>query len=164
MSEVFSGPVAGLTALTLWPEWLPCFTHLDKRVENRTWPPPARLLGQDLVLHAGKSIGGGKVRKGLTRVQGMARAAGWELEGQGGRSPSLRLRARRRETGWEPYERTLPIPRGFAVCVVHLDSADELDRTPWDVPGMWHWRVSNVRLIEPAIAISGRQGLWRMPE
>lgn len=31
-----------MKALTLWQPWAYCIAHSDKRVENRSWPAPAR--------------------------------------------------------------------------------------------------------------------------
>jgi hypothetical protein len=49
----------GMWALTLWRPWawaiaLPASLG-GKRIENRTWHPPARVLGQRIAIHAGKT-------------------------------------------------------------------------------------------------------------
>lgn len=46
-------PAETLPALTLHAPWAYAVTHLDKRIENRTWAPPPKLLGQRLAIHAG---------------------------------------------------------------------------------------------------------------
>jgi hypothetical protein len=46
-----------MRAITLWRPWpfaLFYDSPLAKDVENRTWPPPARILGQRIAIHAGK--------------------------------------------------------------------------------------------------------------
>ena len=43
-----------MKALTLWRPWSDAIVHGPKRVENRTWVPPERLLGSYIALHAGK--------------------------------------------------------------------------------------------------------------
>ena len=45
-----------MKALTLWRPWPAAICYFGKRVENRTWCPPAYLLGQDLAIHAGVRI------------------------------------------------------------------------------------------------------------
>lgn len=50
----------GLPCLTLWRPWPTRIVHPDqlhpKRVENRTWHPPKRLVGQLLGIHAGGTL------------------------------------------------------------------------------------------------------------
>ena len=50
----------GLPCLTLWRPWPTYIVHPDvpspKRVENRTWHPPQRLVGQLLGIHAGSTM------------------------------------------------------------------------------------------------------------
>ncbi len=41
-------------ALTLHRPWPWAIIHGSKRVENRSWAPPAWLIGQRLAIHAGK--------------------------------------------------------------------------------------------------------------
>lgn len=43
-----------MKALTLIQPWAWAIEHLGKRVENRTWAPPPRLVGQRIAIHAGK--------------------------------------------------------------------------------------------------------------
>ena len=41
-------------ALTLHQPWAWCIMRAGKRIENRTWYPPADLIGQRIAIHAGK--------------------------------------------------------------------------------------------------------------
>jgi hypothetical protein len=43
-----------LKALTIQNPWLYAITDLDKRIENRTWKPPASIIGKRIALHASK--------------------------------------------------------------------------------------------------------------
>ena len=48
-----------MDALTIKQPWLWCITDLTdkpKRVENRSWKPPYRIIGQRIALHASKRI------------------------------------------------------------------------------------------------------------
>lgn len=45
-----------MKALTLIQPWAWAITTLGKRVENRGWKPPARIIGQRIAIHAGKSF------------------------------------------------------------------------------------------------------------
>lgn len=124
-------------ALTLWPEWAWAICHLDKRVENRTWAPGARLpVGSRLAIHAGKYIGGtlGATDEGVEAVRFMARGA-----------------------------QTVGIDRcttSAIVAVVTIDGFDQEQRTKWDVPGLWHWRFRDVEVLATPIPCRGAQGLW----
>lgn len=48
-------------ALTILQPWACAIVHGPKRVENRTWAPPAYLVGQRIWLHAGKAFDVGGV-------------------------------------------------------------------------------------------------------
>lgn len=41
-----------MRALSLQQYWLYAITDLDKRIENRSWPPPHSVLGKRIALHA----------------------------------------------------------------------------------------------------------------
>ena len=43
-------------ALTLWRPWAWAIVHGPKRVENRTWKPPASFIGKRIGIHAGQNI------------------------------------------------------------------------------------------------------------
>ncbi len=45
-----------MKALTLLKPWSWCITHLDKRIENRTWKPPQSIIGTRIAIHAGKGL------------------------------------------------------------------------------------------------------------
>jgi hypothetical protein len=77
---------------TIWPEWGPTFTHLDKGgqpaartpgIENRPNPPPANLIGKRIAFHNGAHVGGrpgsGAFDEGVRAVLATARSADWEV-------------------------------------------------------------------------------------
>jgi len=41
-----------MRALSLWRPWPWAFFHAGKRVENRSWPPPAGIIGEWVAMHA----------------------------------------------------------------------------------------------------------------
>ena len=45
-----------LYALTIRQPWVNCIIYGDKRLENRTWPPPTAVVGSLLALHAGSIL------------------------------------------------------------------------------------------------------------
>lgn len=49
MSEIFCND---MRAISLKQPWLYAITHLGKRIENRTWRPPAFMISRRIALHA----------------------------------------------------------------------------------------------------------------
>ncbi len=45
-----------LKALSLKQHWLYAITDLDKRIENRSWPPWLDIIGERIALHASKKL------------------------------------------------------------------------------------------------------------
>jgi hypothetical protein len=142
-----------MPALTLWPEWLPTFTHLDKRIENRGWPAPDRLIGQRIALHAGKRIGGGSGRKGIEWLAGTAAGEGWETDYLDGLLTFTR--------GEEVVR--APVVVGAVVGTAVLTGcrhSHEGPPLPWGMPGKYWWMLDEIEVLEEPIAARGRQGIW----
>lgn len=146
-------------ALTLWPEWLPCFTCMGKDVENRTWRPPDRLIGQRFALHAGKNVGGGSVARNMYWLADAALTAGWTVEYRPGDPPALWYRPTV-ITGANQAGRTTPIVTGAIVATAVLADAVQDHPSIWAMDGQWHWVLEDVRLLPTPIPAKGRQGLW----
>lgn len=185
---IWNTSIAGLRALTLWPEWIPAFTHLDKRTENRPWALPSTVeLGEPIVLHAGARAGGpGPLDEQFNNVERFrvcAMLAGWhcpmafagvpdEIPGeiiygpnkQAGEYPVYRygpdgLGPRNvLSPGWERVE----IPLRKAVAVAIVTGCDQDKKTPWDMDGKWHWRFGEIFLLPEPVPMAGHQGLWRI--
>ena len=165
----------GLYALTLWPEWAWAILIPDpmgKRCENRTWAPDARLRpGHTLALHAGVFRGSRNGHEWASRLHDVANAAYREqarLEHIPGalKSP-VRLHVNhhprdkyRLLLDWHP----IPAPTGAVVALATYLGCDREQRTGWDVPGQWHWRLGDVRPLAEHVPCRGAQGLWRLPD
>ena len=52
-----------MQAITLKHPWAFAIARLGKRVENRTWKPPNRLLGQRIAIHGGAIPKGAVLRE-----------------------------------------------------------------------------------------------------
>jgi hypothetical protein len=63
-----------------------------------------------------------------------------------------------------PERELLACPRSAIVCVATVTSFDRNQLTGWDVPGCWHWRLSDVRVLEQPIPCKGALGLWEPNE
>ena len=152
------GTPATMYALTLWPEWLPAFTHMGKDVENRTWRPPVRLVGQRLALHAGANVGGGSGKRGRQWLERTAWEAGWSVEFGGPKLLSLTCSRR----GYGPST-TTEIVLGAIVATARVRDAVQDTPSLWAMEGQWHWLLDDLRVLERPIPARGRQGLWRVP-
>lgn len=146
-----------LSALTFWRPWPHAILWEGKTCENRPIPPPRKLLGKRIALHAGKRYGlaswphAAQVPSDAdspTGIVGTARIGGW-----------LDLRDGQRRAILEPLADTLSaIER--AACLVSLSQLDTA--SPW-----WAGPVG-ILLLDPRplatpIACDGRQGYWRVP-
>jgi hypothetical protein len=45
-----------MDAITVWQPWGFAISDLGKPVENRSWAPPAGLVGRELAIHAGRKL------------------------------------------------------------------------------------------------------------
>lgn len=150
-------------AITLWPEWAWAICFLDKRVENRDWHPPRHLIGRRLAIHAGAHVGGRKGAvargEGIDALARMASFANWkqttDADNWGHADFLYCVRG-----GVTKDTAEHPIVTSAIVAVATLAGADTEDRTPWDVPGCWHWRLDDVVVLDPPAPMRGAQGLW----
>lgn len=139
-----------MKALTVIRPWAAAVAHLGKNVENRTWRPPAALVGQRFAIHAGK-------REDL----GVLRALNIEQDRRG--LPMLP------DAG----------PQGI-VCTVRLahvfSSAGEMTTGEMmaatrklGIPSLrWFlgpvgWVLADVRTLATPVPCRGAQGLWTLP-
>ena len=129
-----------MLALTLWRPWPWAFTHADKRVENRTWAPPRKLIGECIALHAGKHFD----RDGLNHM----------LDGSFGDA------ARAVPRGDSEHQ------SGVIVAVARLEDVYDVgyvrNPSPWEF-GPVVWSVPDVIALPHPVACKGAQGLWRLP-
>ena len=136
-----------MKAITLWPEWAYAICALGKRVENRSWQPGRALrVGDKVAIHAGKNIGGrpgvATFAEAVLNVTRMHRLANDGVAPAGLRT-ALQV-----------------CPRSAIVAVATVASFDQEQRTGWDVPDSWHWRLSDVVVLANPIQCAGAQGLW----
>lgn len=154
-------------ALTLWPEWAwtiatigrtPTYPWEPKDVENRGWHPRGRLpVGTRIAIHAGAYMGG---RPGRPAAQEAREAVVGMLRQQAG----LGTRPLWSHELWPmPVNAMDDVPRSAIVCTATIAGFDQVQRTPWDVPGAWHWRLHDVVVLPSPVPCQGAQGLWSIP-
>lgn len=124
-------------ALTLWRPWDQAIIHGPKRVENRTWPPPANLIGETIALHAG---------------------ARWDKEGLAfmedlGFRPALTENA-------APKMCIVGVATIASVTRATNDLFTSSD-DPWAFgPVCWH--LKHIRALKEPVPMKGKQGLWAL--
>lgn len=138
-----------LVALTLIQPWAWCVAHAGKLVENRTWKPPAHLIGGYLAIHAGKKLDRETILElredgvdvpatvELGAIVAVARVAGWVKDN------GAFIDSRREVT---------------ARAGVSQARAEEIIRSRWWA-GPIGWVLEDVVAIDPVPAL-GSQGLW----
>lgn len=108
-----------------------------KPVENRSWAPPAGIIGQRIAIHAGKR---------------------YDREGELFVCRQLGLERLPDEVHRQGVIGTAIIDRAIDEQLV----ADPLMDSPW-FSGPWGWVLRDVRELERPIACKGMLGLWRLP-
>lgn len=165
-----------IRALTLWPEWVPAFTHMQKRVENRPWAPTADLIKgmferetPRLALHAGVSWPGPKSERWL-RFEAVANKAGYLVSNV---EPGKMLVTRPNVRGFRMVD--VPLGHVFARCSIHmvtnngaveqcvrassLERAPELQHDPWAF-GPYCWWLEKLAILDEPVPARGHQKLW----
>jgi len=170
-------------ALTLWQPWSWAIAHAGKRVENRTWAPPASVIGQRVAIHAGLKLDDEAVERLARDPKVLAKRA-------------FRMRGRDRVTALSVYNLETrffgePIPLVFgavesvATIAGYVDDDGEATWRKRDgtlVTGVssdhlrchdarlskWYmgpvgWVLDDVVALSKPVPCKGFQGLWNLP-
>jgi hypothetical protein len=148
-----------MDVITLHPEWIPSFTHLGKRIENRDWY--RRRLGGGLVALHGARLWGG--RRGLS-AKGRAMDA---VVAHARRAGCTTAQIRAYQDACSCLPGGLGELRGVVKVVVRVEGAvsqgpDFAD--PWALGTAYAWCVSEVYTLPEAVPVKGgwHRGLWRL--
>lgn len=135
-----------LCALTVRQPWANAIAYGTKRVENRGWMLPERVVGQLIAIHAGKG-----------HDMGVAAPPGCSW-------PEADL----------PLGAVVAVAE--VIGCHHADTCvggattDELGTrghlwcSPWAVRGQFHIELASVRPLPDPVPCRGMLGLWRLPE
>lgn len=128
-----------MRALTLLQPWAHAVCALGKRVENRTWQPPATCVGQRLAIHAGKAWGPTE------------RAVVTSLVERGHSVPD-----------------DLPLGAVVAIATIAGTLTAPLTPEEQEELGAWWlgpigWVLRDVHALQEPVPCRGNQGLWRLP-
>lgn len=126
-----------MRAVTLHQPWAWCIVHAGKRLENRSWAPPAKHFGERIAIHAGKKLDTAALRS-LRKCRLSVRVP-------------------------DDFERgaivATAIYTGYCTCRA---DAEALGLQGW-WGGPLAWVLEDVQPVVPAIACRGLQGLWEIP-
>jgi hypothetical protein len=125
--------VKQIRGLTLQGPW-DYFIFQDKDVENRTWQPPADMIGHYLAIHVGQGYDDEGAR--------------WIQKRFGVEVPGLTLGMKQR--------------KGVIVGVVRLAGVVTQSDSPWFF-GPFGWQLEDKVAIEP-VKCSGKLKLWELPD
>ena len=151
-------------AITLHQPWASLVALGIKTVETRSWPAPARLVGQRIAVHAGKRL----VRQPGERIER-------ELLAQWGEDwrviiPTGAVVATATLAGMARVE-YVDLPSGHAMHDIGTETgyAGGAARTRIDhwgdfSAGRWLWFLDDVRALPEPVPAVGRQSLWRWVE
>lgn len=121
--------------LTLQRPWTWAITDLDKRIENRTWKPPAGVT--TILIHAG--LGWDNAATPFLRTLGITPPAQQDI-------PSSLIVAVARITG---------------VCRDTVDRRHiPCGCGRWATAGQYHWRLGDVHVLDVSVRCKGQLGLW----
>lgn len=145
-----------MKALTLHAPWAWAICYLGKDIENRTWKPPAAMIGQRSAIHAG-SPSMWKFRKWwevyntLKRKQPHPKI--WRSYEQIFKCTDEEYAANR-DSFWFAIVATAVISE-----VREPQSADD----GWHVAGQYGWVLTDVQVLHEPVKCKGALGLWTVP-
>jgi hypothetical protein len=128
-----------LSALTLHQPWATAIVDGPKRIENRSWSPPARLLGGGFIaIHAGKTFD--------------PEALEWIVEDE------LWAQAPRRRAEY-PAGAIVGVAEVIGVADIERDPTHAAALDPWAC-GPRCWLLGRVWGLAEPVPSRGAQGLW----
>lgn len=124
-----------MKALTIQQPWIDAIAHGSKRTENRSWVPPAALIGQRILLPAAKAddrwailpFGANTARRDWPDQRGVILAAvtlvGYHIDGDGCGDPNVNC-------------------------------------GPWGMREVFHWTLADVIALPAPVPAKGALGFW----
>jgi len=123
-----------LRGLTVMQPWAGAIAYGTKRVENRTWAVPARLMGSWIAIHAGKRHDyGARLPEGCE----------W---------PEIPAMI---------YGAVLAVAKVAGHCQPRECDGS---CSPWAVRGQDHWHLIGVRALPEPVPCKGALGVWKLPK
>lgn len=141
-----------MKALTLHAPWAHAVAWLGKDIENRSWRPPASVIGTRIAIHAGAT----KTEAEWSRVHEAWRRSGLAVDDDEAIAISALVC-----TAVVKSVLDTRIDKG-SVAMLHSEAAAIVD-SPWFI-GPVAWKLTDVRRLDKPIPCKGRLGLWTLPE
>jgi hypothetical protein len=132
-------------ALSVRQPWAFAILHAGKRIENRTWPLPGRMLGKRVLLHASAGMSREEYWAGLRTI---ADVSGWAFN-----FPPVDLLIRGAVVGFMTLE-------GFEAPVFGAAPA----MRGWWATDQYGWRLSYVAALPEPVPCKGKLGFWRVSD
>lgn len=148
-----------MRALTIKQPWAYAICHLGKRVENRTWKPSAKLIGQRVAIHAGVAVDD-EALDHLDRVYGVPCGDGDDELPRGKVVATARLVGFAQDRG--------DGPRVLDDFGDELHQATMAQLTHGQLKAWWMGPIGHVlddvRVLATPIPCKGALGYWRLPD
>lgn len=129
-------------ALTLIQPWAYAIERLGKRIENRSWVPPAWVIGKRIYIHAGAKLD----RDGWHMLTGKGHVLPKQFDQ---RSVVCSVEV----AGWVS-------DNGRSAGGLTAREVREVLDGEWYVRGAIGWVLRDVRAVEPRMPAKGQLGLW----
>lgn len=141
-----------MLALSLWRPWPWSIfhakpAHLRKRIENRIWTPPAKLIGQRFAIHASKTYD----NSAIDFIR-----AGLGLDDENNPTGLLSV---------ESYDEGIigtAVLKDVAASEAEVERFAGGDQLRWWI-GPYAWVLADVRPLTTRLPCKGRQKLWALP-
>ena len=151
-----------MKALTIWQHWAALIMAQAKPYEFRRYPAPQSLIGQRIVIHAGKRPP--KREEILEMLEALCTTG----EGYG-------LYARIAQpllAHWSDYPQSLMLGVGLGTAklgpstrAIDLIRDGEVDGDPLRAdPAVWGWQMQAIKPFDAPVPMRGAQGFWNWPE
>lgn len=134
-STSFSGGQLWMYALTVRQPWADCILYHGRRIENRAWKPPQRIIGERIAIHAGK-----------------------ELDTYAG------FRAASQAAGADLWKQVYSMRRGAVVATAVVTgscSAESKEADSVWFTGPIGWLLDDIRILPRPVLARGYQGVWK---
>jgi len=128
-----------IPVLTIKQPWLYAIMYLNKRIENRSWHFPSKLIGKQIALHSSKSID-------FQGIEYIEQKLGLDI-------------------GPEAYVDTgkilayATIDDSFYIMNNLKSSVLPVEQLKW-IKGRYLWVLNNVEILNRPINAQGRQRIW----